>query len=435
MDNAIDGLPETGWRQYEIEQRLQRLLASDPALERGWPDTLWPVIPDRALAAARIAMAQTAHLNGFVKPESLEAIEAELLTMIRELLEVPEGGATTLTVGGTESNHLALKGALFRARAEGRLTGAPNVVLAATAHPSFDKAAEEFGVGVRRVPMRDDFRADVDAMAAAIDDDTVQMVASTPNYTHGVLDPIPELGAVALERDVWFHVDACVGGFLLPHVRRLGKLPWETGFAVEGVTSVSADLHKLGFTPTGISTLSVRDAGLREHHGFHLSVDRGWPFRPYARTGFSGSRSGAVVAGAWAAMVALGRDGYLEVARGIFAGAERLAEGMAETGALRIAAPHECGVFVYESTDPGVPIARVGAALTKRGWPQTYAIHPPRMQMLLSPVPDAYYDLFLADVRAAVEDVRAGRATEEMQLIAYGAEPAQAPGPAGAAAS
>jgi sphinganine-1-phosphate aldolase len=421
-DSTTTALPEHGWRQYEIEQRMHELLALDPTLERGWPDTLWPVIPDRALAAARIAMGQFAHLNGFVKPESLIAIEAELITMIRSLLEVPEAGATTLTIGGTESNHLALKGALFRARAEGRLTAEPNVVLTSTVHPSFDKAAEEFGIAVKRVPVDADFRSDVAAMAAAIDGGTVQIVGSTPTYTHGVLDPVPALGELALERDVWLHIDACVGGFLLPHVRRLGKLPWEVGFAVEGVTSISADLHKLGFTPTGISTLSVRDASLRKHHGFNLSVDDGWPFRDYARIGFAGSRSGAVVAGAWATMMALGADGYLEIARGIFEGAERLAEGMAATGALRIAAPHECGVFVFESIDPEVPIERVGAALKNKGWPPTYAIFPPRLQMLLSPLPDRCYDAFLADVHQAVEDVRAGRAVEEMKLVAYGAE-------------
>jgi sphinganine-1-phosphate aldolase len=419
----IDALPAKGWRQYEIEQRMHELLSQDPELERGWPDTLWPVIPDHALAVGRSAMAQFAHLNGFVKPESLLAIEAELLMMIRALLDVPEGGATTLTVGGTESNHLALKGAFFRARAEQRLTAAPNVVLAASVHPSFDKTAEEMGIEVRRVPIGPDYRADVPAMGAALDGGTVALVGSTPTYTHGVLDPVPALGELALEHDLWLHIDACVGGFMLPHVRRLGHLPWETGFAVEGVTSISADLHKLGFTPTGISTLSVRDEALREHHSFKLSVDNGWPFRDYARVGFSGSRSGAVIAAAWATMVALGADGYLDIASEVFAGAELLAEGFAATGCLQLAAPHECGVLVFESTDPEVPIARVGAALHKRGWPPTYAIHPPRLHMLLSPLPTRCYEAFLADVRQAVEDVREGRAVEEMQMIAYGADP------------
>jgi glutamate/tyrosine decarboxylase-like PLP-dependent enzyme len=425
----IDALPEAGWRQYEIEQRMHALLSLDPELERGWPDTLWPVIPDHALAVARSAMAQFAHLNGFVKPESLLAMEAELLTMIRSLLDVPEGGATTLTVGGTESNHLAVKGALFRSRAEGRLTAAENIVLAASVHPSFDKAAEEMGVEVRRVPIGPDYRADVAAMGAAIDGGTIGLVGSTPTYTHGVIDPVPALGELAQEHDLWLHIDACVGGFLLPHVRRLGRLPWEVGFAVDGVTSISADLHKLGFTPTGISTLSVRDAELCKYHSFKLPVADGWPFRDYSRVGFSGSRSGAVIAAAWATMMALGADGYLDIAREIFAGADLLAEGFAATGCLQLAAPHECGVIVFESTDPEVPIARVGAALHKCGWPPTYAIHPPRLHMLLSPLPTRCYEAFLVDVEQAVEDVRAGRAVAEMQLIAYGADPVADPAP------
>lgn len=421
MDPApLSDLPHTGWRQYEIEQRLYALLASDPALERGWPDTLWPFIPDRALAAARTAMGLFAHLNGFVKPESLRTIEDELLAMVRSLLGVPPGGATTLTVGGTESNFLALKAALFRARAEGRLSAPPNVVLASTVHPSLDKAAQELGVQVRRVPVGADYRADVDAMAGAIDGGTVQLVASTPNYTHGVLDPVPRLAAVALARDVWLHIDACVGGFLLPHLRRLGRLPWEVGFDVDGVTSVSADLHKLGFTPTGISTLSVRDAALRQYHGFRLPVGEGWPFRDYVRVGFSGSRSGAVLAAAWAAMVALGSDGYLQLARDILSGAELLAEGLAATGSLAIAAPHECGVFVFTSVDPDVPIEKVGAALRQRGWPPTFGIGPPRLHMLLSPLPAYAYEAFLSDVNEVVADVRAGKVDERLTLTAYG---------------
>src|SRR5262245_27975876 len=222
---TVTELPANGLRQYEIEQRLQALLASDPSLDRGWPDTLWPVIPDRALAASRLAMSAFAHLNGFVKPPSLQTIEDELLAMVRSLLQVPAEGATTLTIGGTESNHLALKGALFRARARDRIAGAPNIVLAASVHPSFDKSAQELGVAGRRVRLGDDHRADPEAMAAAIDGGTVLLVASTPSYTHGVIDPVPALGAIALEHDVWLHIDACVGGFLLPHLERLDRLP------------------------------------------------------------------------------------------------------------------------------------------------------------------------------------------------------------------
>lgn len=262
-DILLKELPNEGWCQYDIERRIHELLAADPTLEVGWPDTLWPVLPDKSLSAARIAMAQFAHLNGFVRPTSLQIVETELLSMVRDLLGVPAEGTTTITVGGTESNFLAVKGALFRSRERGA-TGHPNMVIPETAHPSFDKAAEELGIEVRRIKVGAEYRADVPAMAARIDDQTILLVASTPNYTHGTLDPVEAIAEIAAERDIWFHIDACVGGCLLPTLKRLAGEESTTPFDFPGVTSVSADLHKFGFTPTGISpeTCTLRSAVL-----------------------------------------------------------------------------------------------------------------------------------------------------------------------------
>lgn len=421
------GLPAEGMRLYEIERRLYGLIAADPPIEQGWPDTLWPVMPDEVLAAARTAMGVFAHTNGFIKPPSLAVIEAELIAMIRDVLEVPPAGTTTITIGGTESNFLAVKGAFFRERARrGARLDAPNMVIPATAHPSFDKAAEELAIDVRRVGIDGAYRVRVDAVAEAMDDDTVLLVGSTPTYTHGTLDPIPELSALALERDVWLHVDACVGGFLLPHLARIGRLAFEPGFANPGVTSIAADLHKFGLTPTGISTLSVRDGDLARHHGFHLDVSNGWPFRDYSRAGFSGSRSGGVLAGAWATLVALGRDGYERVAAAICEGAALLAEGIEAIPGLELVAPHECGVLVFGSSDPQVPIERVARGLEAAGWPPTLAVEPPRLQILLSPLPPSTYAAFLRELARVVDDVRAGRIIDAADATTYGADAAPA---------
>jgi len=411
-------------RLYEIERRLHGLIAGDPPIEQGWPDTLWPVMPDEVLAAARTAMGLFAHTNGFVKPPSLAVVEAELVAMVRDVLDVPRDGATTITIGGTESNFLAVKGALFRERERRGRLDAPNMVIPVTAHPSFDKTAEELEIEVRRIGLDDSYRVRVDAVADAVDDDTMLLVGSTPTYTHGTLDPIPALSALALERDVWLHIDACVGGFLLPHLRRVGRLAIEPGFANPGVTSIAADLHKLGFTPTGISTLSVRDAALARHHGFKLEVSNGWPFRDYARAGFSGSRSGAVLAGAWATLVALGRAGYERVAEAICEGAAVLGEGIEGIPGLELVAPHECGVLVFGSNDPQVPIERVASGLQSAGWPPTLAVEPPRLQILLSPLPPATYAAFLSELARVVGEVRAGRIVDAAETTTYGAEAA-----------
>ncbi|KQY78135.1 hypothetical protein ASD13_05640 [Microbacterium sp. Root1433D1] len=413
------GLPEAGWRTYDIERRMHELLAADPSLEVGWPDTLWPVLPDKPLSAARTAMAQFAHLNGFVRPTSLQVIETELLAMVRDLLGIPDEGGLTLTVGGTESNFLAVKGALFRSRERG-LGGRPNMVIAATAHPSFDKAAEELGIEVRRIPADAEFRADVAAMSDAIDAQTILLAASTPNYTHGTLDPVEEIAAIADERDIWFHIDACVGGCLLPTLKRITGAPWTTPFQFPGVTSVSADLHKFGFTPTGISTLSVKSADLIRHHSFRISVDDSWPFRPYARTGFTGSRSGAVLAGAWATLVALGQDGYEEIAHSILEGADAFASGIAQIEGIELVAPHECGVIVFTSVDEKVPVDQLASALEAGGWPAMLAVKPDRLQFLLSPLGRPMYESFVAAIATAVERIRAGESIASAGLNTYG---------------
>ncbi|MCJ0896518.1 aminotransferase class V-fold PLP-dependent enzyme [Rhodococcus sp. ARC_M13] len=418
---SLTGMPASGWRQYEIEQRLHELLASDPPLHTGWPDTLWPVLPDKALSASRAAMSQFAHLNGFVKPSSLNVIEAELLAMVRDHLGVPEDGATTLTVGGTESNFLAVKGALFKARENGGVPGQPNMVIPETAHPSFDKASEELGIDVRRIAVGNEFRADPEAMANQIDENTVLLVASTPNYTHGTLDPVKELAALAQTHDLWFHIDACVGGCLLPALKRVAGESSTTPFDYPGVTSVSADLHKFGFTPTGISTLSVNSSELIRHHSFSIDVASSWPFRPYRRTGFTGSRSGAVLAGAWATLVALGRDGYEQIAQEIVSGADIFAKGLSTIAGFELVAPHESGIIVFTSTDPQCQIERVANVLERDGWPAMLAVSPPRLQFLLSPLPAHYYEEFIEAIRAAANEVRTGVAIDGAELTTYGA--------------
>jgi sphinganine-1-phosphate aldolase len=416
----LNGLPAAGWRQYDIERRMHELLGADPSLEVGWPDTLWPVLPDRSLSAARAAMGQFAHLNGFVRPVSLQVIEAELTAMVRDLLCVPEAGATTLTVGGTESNFLAVKGALFRSR-ERALEGRPNMVIAATAHPSFDKAAEELDIEVRRIWADESFRADVAAMEAAVDERTILIAASAPNYTHGVIDPIEEIAALAVARDIWFHVDACVGGCLLPTLQRIRGASWTTPFDFPGVTSVSADLHKFGFTPTGISTLSIASKDLMRYHSFKVDVDNSWPFRPYARTGFAGSRSGAVLAGAWATLVALGKAGYEEIANHLIEGAAVFAKGIDAVPGVEILAPHECGIIIFTSTDPAVSADQLATLLEAEGWPPMLAVKPDRLHFLLSPLDSRLYEAFVAAIASAMSRIRAGETSETAGVTTYGA--------------
>ncbi len=211
---------------------------------------------------------------------SLRKFETEVVGMTAALLGGDAAVCGNMTAGGTDSILAAVKAARDWGRAHNPRNTAPEMVLPATAHPAFDKAGHYFGVKPVHVPVAADFRADVAAMASAINERTILVVGSAPSYPHGVVDPIPALAQVAQERGLLCHVDACVGGFVLPFARKLGYPVPPFDFSVPGVTSISADLHKYGYAAKGASVILYRDAGvaplpvLRRHGlaGRHLCV-------------------------------------------------------------------------------------------------------------------------------------------------------------------
>ncbi|WP_235738131.1 pyridoxal phosphate-dependent decarboxylase family protein [Nocardioides alcanivorans] len=197
----------------------------------------------------RAAVAAYAGSNGLDPTAfpSLLTMENDLVRFAAPLLDAPDTVVGSVTSGGTESVLLAVQGA----RDSRPDIDRPTMVIPATAHAAFHKAAHYFCVEPVIVPVGDDFRADVAAMAAAVDDRTVLVVASAPSYAHGVIDPVTEIASLAQEHGIRCHVDACIGGWVLPYKARLGRdvPPWT--FAVEGVTSISVDLHKYGYAPKG----------------------------------------------------------------------------------------------------------------------------------------------------------------------------------------
>ena len=214
--------------------------------------------------------------------------------MSLSLLGGGPGAGGTFTSGGSESIFLAMMAARNKARAT-RTLQRPNIVLPNTAHLTFDRAAEALGVEARRVPVGAELRADVAAMAARMDAETIALVGAAPNHPFGTFDPIAEIATLAARRGVWMHVDAFVGGFLAPYVRRLGHDVPAFELSVPGVSSLSADIHKHGMAPKGASLLLVADAADREWHKFD---SRAWQRRPYAAYTTQGTRPGGAVAAA-----------------------------------------------------------------------------------------------------------------------------------------
>ena len=336
---------------------------------------------------------------------SLAKLEAEVQAMVLELLGAPAGAVCTLSSGGTESNFLAVMTARNWARAHRPEVTAPEIVMPYTAHPTLNKAAGYLGMKVIRVPVGADYRADVPALAKAVGPDTVMIVGSAPPYSHGRIDPVPALGDLALRRDLWLHVDACVGGFLAPFLRKLGRAIPEFDLSVPGVTSIAADLHKFGYSLLGASTFSLRHASLRAHQQFDFHE---WPYGPYRSVTFAGSRPSAPIAAAWAVLRLLGEEGYLEIARGILRTTELFVEGVRGIEGLSVLCEPEMGVLNVVSSE--LDVIAVAEELTARGWPTARFREPPALHFLMDRVDDeSVIRELLRELAAVVGDVRAGR--------------------------
>ena len=334
---------------------------------------------------------------------SVAELEDEVIDHGLRLFSCPNGGAGIFTSGGTESITIAVKAARKWARDNRPDVEDPVIVAPETAHPSFNKAAYMLDMTVTRVPMGDDFRADVAAMRDALTTDTVMIVGSAPSYSHGVFDDIEGIASLAQEHRLWCHVDACLGGFLSPFAKKLGYDIPLFDFSVPGVTSLSADLHKYGYAPKGASLSLYRTQALKDCAKFSFND---WPRGAYVTYTLSGSRPGGAVAGAWAALNYMGEEGYVAAAKTIMETRDRLIGGIEAIPGLRVYRPYDLAVFVFDSTDDKVDINAVMACMRERGWFVGSTAKPMAIHYSVNPVHAKSVDTYLADLAAAVDEVR-----------------------------
>lgn len=347
---------------------------------------------------------------------SLKKFETEVVAMVASLLGGDEDVVGNLTTGGTESLLLAVLTAREYARTVKPHITSPAMVLPASAHPAFEKAAHYFDVKSIRVPVRSDFRADPAAMTAAVTPDTILMVGSAPSYPHGLVDPICELASIALQRDLLFHVDACVGGLMLPFVRKLGYPVPDFDFSVPGVTSISADLHKYGYAAKGASVILYRNAALRRHQYFAYTD---WSGGLYASPSMTGTRAGGPIAAAWAILNYLGEDGYLRLTDQVMKTALRLRDGVNAIDGLHVIGQPEMTVLAIGSDR--LDVYEVGDELTARGWHLDRQQFPPSLHLTVSPYHAQVVDVFLRDLNeaaAAARKFRWGRTANRLAVKA-----------------
>lgn len=295
---------------------------------------------------------------------SLLRLERELAAFGAHHLRGDARVVGNFTSGGTESIILAVKAARDCYRHRRPEIREPEMVLPATAHAAFHKAAHYLGVKAIVVPVdAQTFRADVQQVADAIGDQTIMLVGSAPSYAHGVVDPIADLAALAQANDLWMHTDACMGGFLLPYFRRLGEPVPDFDFAVPGVTSISVDLHKYAYTPKGASLILYRSKDYRKHQIFACSR---WIGYTVVNNAIQSSKSGGPMAAAWAVLNYVGHNGYLDIARKKLSAVKRIVAGIRRIDGLRLLT--EPDMCLISFTSDAVNVFHIIDEMNHRGW-------------------------------------------------------------------
>ena len=339
-------------------------------------------------------------LNPFRFP-SLAEMEREVVANVGALVHLPEGGGGSMTSGGTESILMSMLVSRERARRKG--LERPTILAPYSAHPAYAKAAHLLGMEVITVPLDHDFRADVDAARSLIDERTAVVVASAFSYPYGVMDPVEELAALAAEHGVGCHVDGCIGGLVLPFLEDLGRPvpPWD--FRVPGVTEISADIHKYGYTPKGASVVLHRDA---DWQGLQWFLYDAWPSGIYGSPAIAGARPAAPIAIAWAVQRHLGRAGYRDITRTLLGAIDSVRAGIDAIDGIGLVGDPVGPVLAVQATEPGLDLFAVADQVDAQGWFLNRNTRPPGIHVMLSPAHAPLADRLVADLAAAVDHVR-----------------------------
>src|SRR5665213_357378 len=431
-------LPAHGADADTVLARMGELRADDRDWKGGRVFSLvysaGDAVHDLLQRASNLYSAENA-LNTMVFP-SLGWMQHDIVTITAGLLGADrmagDGGAEVrgyLTSGGTESLLQATKTARDWGRASDRPIEHPNMVLATSGHAAFEKAAHYFDVESRRVPVGLDFRADLDAMADAIDDNTVLVVGSAPSYPQGVIDPIPELAALAAERGILCHVDACMGGFILPFLGQLGHVtkPWD--LTVPGVTSISADLHKYGYGSKGVSVVLYSTRELARLQPF---ITSNWLGGLYGSPSMAGTRPAGPIGAGWAVLQYLGNDGYLRLAGDTWRAAATIRDAIDRAPGLAVRGDPDATVFAFggELADGGAPggpggidTFALGDHLADRGgWYFDRQSPPDSLHATVHAGHASVADDLAADITAVAAELASSGATAANRDTTYGTE-------------
>ncbi len=346
---------------------------------------------------------------------SVKRMEDDVVDMALNLFNAPEEAKGFMSTGGTESIIQAVqtcRGWTRVQRKDSKFRG--NLVLSETAHPAFDKAAKLMDLEIRRVPVLANLQMDLAGMEAALSDETIMMVGSAPNFSFGIIDPITELSAIALRRNMWLHVDACVGGYLAPFARQIGRDIPDFDFQVPGVCSISADLHKFGFCPKPASTVFYRNSDKAQFHAFDFSD---WPNGRFFTNTLVGTRPAGGVAAAWATFQHLGVQGYRQIARELMGFIDAYKKGVSEVPGIHVFGNPHLSIVAYGSTE--FDIFRVAELMSEKGWLPGLLQNPKGIHRMMSMIHAPSLEEYLLALRLAVSNVQEGKSNASSIKATY----------------
>lgn len=410
---ALSPLPRSSRSTDDVIADLASLRAHDVKWSEGRAFGMvydgGPEVHEVAERAAAMYLHENA-LNTKAFP-SLARIQSDVVSWTASLLHGPDTAAGFMTSGGTESIQVAVLAARERARVE-RGVSRPEMVVSDTTHAAFHKSAHMYGITVHKVPCRSDYTADVEAMAEHVNENSVLVVASAPQYPQGVIDPVPAIAELAATVDANCHVDACMGGFVLPFAEMLGHdvEPWD--FRVPGVHSMSADVHKLGYAPKGASVVLYRNRELRAHQTFVFSD---WLGGFYASPNLQGTRSGLPMATAWAVMSHLGIDGYLELTRRTLETADAIRSAVRSIDGLTVLGDPRYHLLTIASDHASahpIDVFALGDALLERGWFHDRQTPPDSLHATVSNSNVDHLEQYLTDLHECADSVRGSRTAD-----------------------
>jgi len=343
---------------------------------------------------------------------SIRKFESEIIKMTRSMLHGDEQVCGAVTSGGTESIIMAVKAH----RDYYSHVKNPEMIVPVTAHAAFNKAGSYLGVKIVQVPIDQNGKASIDSVRKSVNRNTIMIVGSAPNFPHGIIDPIEELAAIAQKNGIGFHTDACLGGFFLPWVLEYsnGKIS-NFDFLVPGVTSISCDTHKYGYSTKGTSVLLFKNQDLR-HSMYFVFTE--WPGGVYASPAMAGSRPGGLIACCWASLVAIGKDGFYEKSKNIYDTVQLVKEGIKKIPQLELVGDSFSNVLAFKARN--LDIFTISEAMKSRGYHLNNLQKPNCIHICFTANHSGKANYILKDIENSIADVEKNPSEFKESAAMYG---------------